>query len=187
MAIRQPFGQTRNQNGRDWGNFNTLSALPNASAWTGSSTTNLEQGDTAMWSGAGVQRVFCRNPGTPGSLNAVWGTGEDNLVFSAVSPVGDGTAAVVAGAVYLHVGMVLRTSSRALLGTLAGGTATVRLRRQSTGVLLAGASWSSTGVGLADAALAADVTVADTDWYTIELVGDAPATEALAYGLRLVR
>lgn len=187
MASRQPFGQSRNQNGRDWGNFNSLNTLPNASAWAGLPTANLEQGDTAVWSGAGIQRVFCRNPGTVGSLDAVWGTGEDNFAFQATTSGEDGTAAVVAGAVYLHVGMVLRTASRALLGTLGGGTATMRLRRQSTGVLLTGASWSSTGVGLADAALAADVTVADTDWYTIELVGDAVATIALGYGLRLVR
>jgi hypothetical protein len=70
MATKQPFGQLRNQNGRDWGNYNSLADLPNASAWVGALTVSLEEGDTAYVSGVG--RVYCQSAGTPGSLNAVW-------------------------------------------------------------------------------------------------------------------
>jgi hypothetical protein len=76
-------------------------------------------------------------------------------------------------------------SSNAFLGTIAGGTGTVRLRRQGTGVLLAGAQWDYTGVGLSDDALAASVAIVATDWYTIELVGDVDGTVAACYGLTL--
>lgn len=96
-----------------------------------------------------------------------------------------GTSPLVVGAVYLLSGQVLSTSSRALIGTGAGGTATLQLRRQTTAVLLSGASWAVTG-GLASIALGSPVTVANTDWYTIELFGSAGGTVSLAYGLVLV-
>lgn len=70
MASRQPFGQSRNQNARDWGNYLSLFDLPNAAAWAGSPTTNLEEGDTAYVVGLG--RAYCASAGTPGLLDATW-------------------------------------------------------------------------------------------------------------------
>lgn len=70
MATKQPFGQARNQQGRDWGNFNALTDCPNASGWVGAPTSGLEEGDTAYVVGLG--RVYCSSAGTPGSLTAVW-------------------------------------------------------------------------------------------------------------------
>lgn len=96
-----------------------------------------------------------------------------------------GTSPLAIGAVYLTSNWVLSVNSRALIGTAAGGTATLQLRRQGTGILLSGASWAVTG-GLADISLGGTVTVAATDWYTIELLGGAGPTVALAYGLSLV-
>ena len=96
-----------------------------------------------------------------------------------------GTSPLVVGAVYLLSGQVLSTSSRALIGTGAGGTATLNLRRQTTAVLLSGASWAVTGA-IASVVLGSPVTVSNTDWYTIELSGSAGGTVSLAYGLVLV-
>jgi len=96
-----------------------------------------------------------------------------------------GTSPLVVGAVYLLSGQVLSTSSRALIGTAAGGTATLNLRRQTTAVLLSGASWAVTGA-IASVVLGSPVTVSNTDWYTIELSGSAGGTVSLAYGLVLV-
>lgn len=188
MASRTPSNQTRSQYGRDWGNYATIAECPNAPSYAGASNKIsgvLEVGDTAWVTGVG--RVFCRAPGTAGSLDAVWGTGEDQLPLRGVGDGVDGTAAVILGAVYLQAGMTLTTDSRAIVGTSAGGTGTVRLRRESTGVLLAGASWAYTGAGLSNVALGAAVAVANTDWYTVEMVGDAVGTIPLVYGLRLVR
>lgn len=187
MATRQPFGQTRNQNGRDWGNYASLTACPNGSTWAGADTDSLEAGDTAYVTGTG--RVHCTSAGTPGALDAVWvATGGAtsrtiDLVFQGVC---EGTAPVVVGAVYLLNGDSIDATSNALVGTAAGGTGTVQLRRQGTGALLGGASWAYTGTGVSNDALAASVSVVANDWYTIEVVGDAGATIALAYGLRLV-
>lgn len=70
MATKQPFGQARNQQSRDWGNFSALTDCPNASGWAGAPTNGLEEGDTAYVKGFG--RVYCSSAGTPGSLTAVW-------------------------------------------------------------------------------------------------------------------
>lgn len=96
-----------------------------------------------------------------------------------------GTSPLVVGAVYLANGVTYGVSSLALIGTVAGGTATLQLRRQTTGVLLSGASWAVTGA-LASVALVGPAAVPATDWYTIELLGDAAGTVSLAYGLTLV-
>jgi len=99
---------------------------------------------------------------------------------------GSGTTPVVEGAIYLRAGSYFLPQSNALVGTAAGGTGTVQLRRQGTGVLVAGASWAVTATGLADVALAAVFSIAVSDWYTVELVGDVGATVPIGYGLRLV-
>lgn len=112
----------------------------------------------------------------------------DTLEVSQVFAFGasvTGTSALVIGAVYLESGQILSTSSRALIGTAAGGMATLQLRRQTTAVLL-GVSWTVTGA-IANAAMSGGpLTITNTDWYTIELVGGAAATISLAYGLVLV-
>lgn len=188
MALRTPSNQTRSQYARDWGNYSTIAECPNAASFAGSTNKIsgvLEVGDTAWVTGVG--RVFCRSTGTPGALDAVWGTGVDAFALRGVGDGVDGTAAVILGAVYLQAGMTLTTDSRALVGTTAGGTGTVQLRREGTGALLPGASWASTGAGLSSVALGAAVSVASTDWYTIEMVGDVVGTIPLVYGLRLVR
>jgi hypothetical protein len=125
--------------------------------------------DVVTWNGA----AFVVAPG---------GVEGKELVFN-VSVVG--VAPLVIGAVYLALNSVYGVASRALIGTTAGGTATLQLRRQTTGVLLPGASWAVTGA-LADVVSGAPFTVTATDWYTIELLGDAGPTISLAYGLRLV-
>lgn len=248
MATRQPnAGQTRNQNGRDWGNYASLAVLPNAASWAGGTepARPLEAGDTAYVTGTG--RVHCTSAGTPGGLNATWvatgagggitqltgdvttalGSGpqaasvvrlqgravaagapttNDVLTWDGAQWIGtapaapvkrtidlafeglcEGTAPVVVGAVYLESGRTVGASSNALVGTAAGGTGTLQLRRQGTGVL-AGISWAYTGTGLSGVALTGGVAVAvpATDWYTIELVGGAGATVALGYGIRIV-
>lgn len=107
---------------------------------------------------------------------------QKDLVFAASHT---GTSPLVIGAVYLLNGSSYGTASRAFIGTGAGGTATLQLRRQTTGVLLAGASWAVTGA-LADVALGSPFSVSNTDWYTIEIVGSGVSTVSLAYGLSLV-
>ena len=244
MATKQPFGQARNQNGRDWGNYASLTACPNGSTWAGADSFGLEAGDTAYVTGTG--RVHCTSAGTPGALDAVWvatgaggitqltgdvtaGPGSGSQAASVVrlqgrtvdsaapssgniltwdgakwtplapaAPVArtidlvfqglaEGTAPVVVGAVYLESGRTVGATSNALVGTAAGGTGTIQLRRQGTGVL-AGMSWAYTGTGVSGVAITGGVGVAvpATDWYTIEIVGGAGATVAIGYGLRLV-
>ena len=72
MALRQPFGQQRNQYGRDWGNYAGPTDLPNCSAWAGANTDNLEAGDTAYVVTTSPGRYHCISAGTPGALDAVW-------------------------------------------------------------------------------------------------------------------
>lgn len=109
------------------------------------------------------------------------GGGDQHLI---VTGQVTGTGPEVVGAVYLTNGMTIDQTSRAYLGTSAGGTATLRVRRTGTGTLVGGFSWSVTG-GLADTTLAGNVSITDSDWYTFELLGDAGGTVALAYGVRL--
>jgi hypothetical protein len=120
-----------------------------------------------------------------GALNELKAAGGSSIKDLVLNATNTGTSPLVIGAVYLTNAVVYGTSSRALIGTSAGGTATLKLRRQSTGVLVTGASWAVTGA-LADVALGSPITVPATDWYTIELLGDAGGTVSLAYGLTLV-
>lgn len=72
MATSTPNVQQRNQYGRDWGNYASISVCPNASAWAGGTdpAAPLEVGDTAYVTGVG--RVYCSDAGTSGGLDAVW-------------------------------------------------------------------------------------------------------------------
>jgi hypothetical protein len=191
MSLRNPRGREQN----NWGVFASLAACPNGSATAVANNEVegvLEVGDTAYITGSGP--CHCTSIGTyPSGGDAVWAltgtttTPPIRFVFNELGLGTDaqGTTPVVIGAVYLENGVTILGKSNALLGTIAGGTGTVQLRRQGTGALLAGASWDYTGVGIGDDALAADVAIAATDWYTIELVGDALDTVAVCYGLTL--
>lgn len=72
MSTRQPQGQTRTQYGRDFGNYASLEALPNAPGYTGSAdaVSMLEAGDRAYATNIGP--AYCVSAGTPGGLDAVW-------------------------------------------------------------------------------------------------------------------
>lgn len=94
-----------------------------------------------------------------------------------------GTSPLTIGALYLPEGHLISAGSRALIGTVDGGTATLRLRSQSTAEVLV--IWERTGA-LADVALGTPVTVAVADWYALELVGDAEPSVSLAFGLHLI-
>jgi hypothetical protein len=89
-----------------------------------------------------------------------------------------GVAPLLVGSVYLPLG-VLQGTSRAMLGTSAGGTATLELRRFTGGAVVA--TWTATGA-LQTSALGADGAVV-ADWYDLYLYGDAGPTEALLKGL----
>ena len=109
------------------------------------------------------------------------GDGGKELAFNALH---EGTSSLAIGAVWLTAGQVLSTDSRALIGTVAGGTATLRLRRHSDAALLTNAVWTVTGVE-ASVALSASATAPASDWYTLELSGDDVATISVAHGLHL--
>jgi len=96
-----------------------------------------------------------------------------------------GVTALLVGSVFFRAAATLLTASRAMIGTQAGGTATLRLRRFGTGVLVPGGEWSASGVGLQSVTLGAPVALPAADWYDIELVGDAALTISLVKGLYL--
>jgi hypothetical protein len=83
------------------------------------------------------------------------------------------------GSIYLPLGS-LQSSSRCMLGTLAGGTATLELRRFTGGAVVA--TWAVTGT-LADKTLGAPAALPATDWYDLHLKGDAAPTVAQLKGL----
>lgn len=112
------------------------------------------------------------------------GAGAYSYTLSFSTP-GSGTSPVVVGAVYLTSGSVILATSNALVGTAAGGTGTLQLRRNGTGALLSGASWAYTGTGVSNITLSGSVSVSVSDWYTAEIVGDSGATVPIAYGLSL--
>jgi hypothetical protein len=190
------------ENGLFWGRYLLRTQLPNVGNINGVAVTGvnaasppaytkLAPGDLAFVQGSdppGSSGMYvCVNRGTPAGSDAQWNSVEGSASFSNISldTIHTGTAPLVIGAVWLVAGRVLHQESHALIGVQTTGTATMRLRRQSTGTLLAGAEWIRNAT-LGDQAMAADVTVANTDWYTIELLGDDPATVSLAYGLQLL-
>jgi len=95
MSTSTPHIQDRNQFPRDWGNFTSLTLLPNASAYAGTvaSVRPLERGDTAFVDGVG--RVYCVSAGTPGALDAVWNVPGSLLHEFPISPASVGTPVFV--------------------------------------------------------------------------------------------
>lgn len=165
-----------------WGVFAAAADLPNV---TGAPTQKdtLEAGDQAYVTGSGV--YVCTSP-TLGSAvwSAVGGASVGTPMNLSFDGLVTGVDPTVIGAIYLLSGAIVLAASRALLGTVGGGTATLRVRRQSSGVLVAGFEWSVTG-GIANAVLAGDVNIAADDWYTFELLGDDAPTVSAAYGAQL--
>lgn len=187
MSTVTPNAQARNGHPRDWGNYASLTALPNASAWAGGVllATPLEQGDTAFLIGTGS--VECTIAGTPGLLDAVWAvTGKTSIIMpvAASTLAGAGTSPVAYGAVYLTTGQTAQMTSRALVGAVGGGIASVQVRRQSTGALVAGFAWS-TAAALNDQTLAAAVPIVASDWYVLEVVSDTVGAYALVQGVEI--
>lgn len=90
-----------------------------------------------------------------------------------------GTTPLHVGSVYLPAG-TLQAASRCMLGTSAGGTATLELRRFTGGAVIT--TWGVTGA-LADEPLGASVPIAAADWYDIYIYGDAGPTVAQVKGL----
>lgn len=188
MSTVTPFLQARNGHPRDWGNHASADVLPNASAspYTAAQVTPLEEGDTATVIGVG--QAQCMSPGTPGSNDAVWritlASASIFVPVAATTIAGSSTSPVAYGAVYLAANTVVQASSRALVGVIGSGTATVQVRRQSTGVLVGGLSWSTIS-SLNNQSLGLAVTIAADDWYTFEIVSSADAALALVQGVEL--
>lgn len=129
--------QQRSQYQRNWGNFPTVDACPNASGYTGTANAaaGLEVGDEAyVTTGATTSVVVCIDAGTIGGLNAIWrrigineyqGFQSSNLADYYVVPAASGgTVAPGANAfivVVLVVPFVARTLSEDMVAQCAGG------------------------------------------------------------------
>ena len=112
-------------------------------------------------------------------IKLVFSVGDATEISQAFDQEQTGTTPLLVGSVFLPVG-TLQAASRVMLGTGAGGTATLELRRFTGGALLA--TWTQTGA-LQDTLLGASVAVADADWYDITIFGDAGPTVAQIKGL----
>jgi hypothetical protein len=188
MSLRNPLG--RNQ--RDWGNYASLNACPKAAGTAVAINKTdgvLEVGDTAYVTGSGP--CHCTSAGTAGVNDATWaltgGSGATPSVRIATSGstiATNGTNAVSVGAVWLTNGAVVLATSNALVGALVAGTATLQVRRQTTGVLVAGLAWS-TAAALNNQTLAGAVNIVADDWYVFEIVSTDAAGTALVLGVTL--
>lgn len=92
-----------------------------------------------------------------------------------------GTTPKMVGAVWLDI-CTLQTASRVLLGTAAGGTATLELRRFTGGTLIY--TFSATGA-LQSVALSPATAIAAADWYELYLYGSALGTVTLLEGVHI--
>jgi hypothetical protein len=112
-------------------------------------------------------------------LKFVYTAGNGTRIRQAFDQTQTGTTPLHVGAVYLPLG-TLQASARCMLGTTAGGTATVELRRFTGGAVIT--TWNVTGA-LADAPLGAAAVIPAADWYDLYIYGDAGPTVALVKGL----
>lgn len=112
-------------------------------------------------------------------LKLVYAAGNGTRIRNAFSEDQTGTTPLLVGSVYLPFG-ALQALSRSMLGTTAGGTATLELRRFTGGTVVA--TWQATGA-LQDVQLGAPVNLPATDWYDIYIYGDAGPTVAVVKGL----
>jgi len=90
-----------------------------------------------------------------------------------------GTTPLLIGSVYLPAG-TLQATAKCMLGTLAGGTATIELRRFTGGAAIT--TWTATGA-LQNSVLGGSVVTPADDWYDLYLYGDAGPTVAILKGL----
>lgn len=164
-----------------WGTFAAAADLPNV---TGAPTqkNTLEAGDQAYVTGSGL--YVCTSPTLGSATWSAVGSGSGGPVNLSFDGLVTGVDPTVIGAIYLLNGATVLAASQALVGTVGGGTATLRVRRQSTGVLVAGFEWSVAG-GLANATLAGNVSIVADDWYTFELLGNDDPVVSAAYGAQL--
>lgn len=85
MSLRTPYSQTRNQYGRDWGNYQSPDLLPNRTGFVApvEQLQYLEAGDTAYVDNQG--RWYCEYAGSaPGAGDAIW---RSSLVTMALQEV----------------------------------------------------------------------------------------------------
>lgn len=181
MSTSTPSVQQRNQYGRDWGNYASLSVCPNASGWLGGTNpaAPLEVGDTAYVVGTG--RVHCTSAGTVGGLDAVWALGGMTFPLPGEQT---GTSELSLGMIYLTAGTVIGAASHALLGASSGvsDTASLRIRRFTGGTQVA--IFSATGTP-ADTTITASYVVAATDWYEFTLAAGGAAQVAVCSGVTI--
>jgi len=191
MSTTTPGAQTRSQFTRDWGNYASLAACPKASGTAVAINLTsgvLEVGDTAYITGTGP--CHCTSAGTAGVNDAVWAltgaasTPPIRIATSGSTIASNGKDAVSVGAVWLTNGAVVLATSNALIGALVAGTATLQVRRQTTGALVAGLAWSTAGA-LNNQTLAGAVNIVADDWYVFEIVSDDAAGTALVLGVTL--
>jgi len=145
-------------------------------------TTAVNTGALYTKDNSGATELYYRHA-SDGSVERL--TGRAPTIDLSFNDSVEGVTAVVVGSVYFAESVVLTTESHAMLGTQAGGTAYLRLRRFSNGVLVTNATWSVTGVGLASDVIAAAATIPAAGWYDIELYGDIGGTISLLKGLHL--
>lgn len=90
-----------------------------------------------------------------------------------------GTTPLLVGSVYLVAG-TLQATSKCMMGTSAGGTATVELRRFTGGAVIT--TWAASGARQ-NKTLGATAAIAAADWYDVYLYGDAGPTVAEVWGM----
>lgn len=183
MSTSTPSVQQRNQYGRDWGNYASLTDCPNGTTWGGADTDSLEEGDTAYVTGTG--RVYCADPGTPGNTDAVWALSVQSGGMTFPLPGEQtGTSELSLGMIYLTAGTVIGAASHALLGASSGvsDTASLRIRRFTGGTQVA--IFSATGTP-ADTTITASYVVAATDWYEFTLAAGGAAQVAVCSGVTI--
>ncbi len=112
-------------------------------------------------------------------LKFVYATAAGTRIRQAFDENHTGTTPELVGSVYLPLG-TLQSNARCMLGTTAGGTATLELRRFTGGAVVA--TWTAAGA-LQDSLLGSSIGLPAADWYDIYLYGDAAPTVAVVKGL----
>ena len=105
--------------------------------------------------------------------------GQNIATNLAIHDTQTGTTSKLVGAVWLDI-CTLQTASKVLLGTAAGGTATLEIRRFTGGTLIY--TFSATGA-LQSVGMSPATSIAAADWYELYLYGDALGTVTLIEGV----
>lgn len=112
-------------------------------------------------------------------LKFVYSVGQGTRIRQAHDENQTGTTPKLVGSVYLPGGS-LGAEARVMLGTVAGGTASLELRRFTGGTLIY--TWTATGA-LQDVPAIGGIMIPANDWYDLYLYGDAGPTVAVLKGL----